>query len=46
MSAGADAAVIADRLGAWEFLRKPFDLADLLAMVQHALRDTARTARC
>jgi DNA-binding NtrC family response regulator len=46
MSAGADAAVIADRLGAWEFLRKPFDLAELLDMVQHALRDTTRTARC
>ena len=46
MSAGADAAVIADRLGAWEFLRKPFDLAELLDMVQHALRDTARTAGC
>ena len=46
LSAGADAAVIADRLGAWEFLRKPFDLAELLDMVQHALRDTAPTARC
>ena len=46
MSAGADAAVIADRLDAWEFLRKPFDLAELLDMVQHALRDAARTAGC
>ncbi|HEV7214830.1 MAG TPA: response regulator [Chloroflexota bacterium] len=42
MSAGADALTRARRLGAWEVLRKPFDLAELLDVVQHALRDTDR----
>lgn len=42
MSAGHDASAVAGRLGATEVLRKPFDLAELLDVVQHALRDTTR----
>ena len=42
MSAGADASVRAHRVGAYEVLHKPFDLAELLDVVQYALRHTAR----
>lgn len=37
MSAGRDVTALAARLGAWATLRKPFDLAELLAVVREAL---------
>lgn len=43
MSAGADAMVRAHRIGAYQVLHKPFDLAELLDVVRDALRATARS---